>query len=44
MAKSVYINGRWSEGTDDWFEKTNPANGETSWDGQASGPEQVADA
>lgn len=44
MAKSVYINGRWSDGTDDWFEKTNPANGETSWDGQASGPEQVADA
>lgn len=44
MAKSVYINGRWSNGTDDWFEKTNPATGETSWDGQASGPEQVADA
>ncbi len=44
MAKSVYINGRWSEGADDWFEKTNPATGETSWDGQASSDEQVADA
>lgn len=44
MAKSVYINGRWSDGKDDWFEKTNPANGETNWDGQASSPEQVADA
>lgn len=44
MAKSVYINGRWSDGADDWFEKTNPATGETSWDGQASSPEQVADA
>lgn len=44
MAKSVYINGRWSDGTDDWFEKTNPATGETSWDGQASSEDQVADA
>ncbi len=44
MAKSVYINGRWSDGADDWFEKTNPATGETSWDGQASSPEQVTDA
>ena len=44
MAKSVYINGRWSDGTDDWFEKTNPATGDTSWDGQASSPDQVTDA
>jgi len=44
MAKSVYINGRWSDGADDWFEKTNPATGETSWEGQASSPEQVAEA
>lgn len=44
MAKSVYINGRWSDGTDDWFEKTNPATGETNWDGQASSPDQVTDA
>lgn len=44
MAKSVYINGRWSDGTDHWFEKTNPATGETSWDGQASSEDQVADA
>ncbi|MEM9054576.1 MAG: succinylglutamate-semialdehyde dehydrogenase [Pseudomonadota bacterium] len=44
MAKSVYINGRWSDGADDWFEKTNPATGETSWDGQASSPEQVGEA
>ncbi len=44
MAKSVYINGRWNEGADDWFEKTNPATGEASWDGQASSAEQVAEA
>lgn len=44
MAKSVYINGHWAEGTDDWFEKTNPATGETSWDGQASSEAQVTDA
>jgi len=44
MAKSAYINGRWADGTDDWFEKTNPATGETSWDGQASSPDQVSEA
>ncbi|MHA7901114.1 MAG: succinylglutamate-semialdehyde dehydrogenase [Henriciella sp.] len=44
MTKSVYINGRWSDGKDDWFEKTNPANGETNWSGQASSADQVAEA
>lgn len=44
MAKSVYIDGRWSDGADDWFEKTNPATGETSWDGQAASGAQVSDA
>lgn len=44
MAKSVYIDGRWSDGADDWFEKTNPATGETSWDGQAASGDQVTDA
>ncbi len=44
MAKSAYINGRWADGTDDWFEKTNPATGETSWDGQASSADQVSEA
>ena len=44
MAKSVYIDGRWRDGTDDWFEKKNPANGETAWDGQASSPDQVTEA
>ena len=44
MAKSVYINGRWMDGKDDWFEKTNPATGETSWSGQASSADQVTDA
>lgn len=44
MAKSVYIRGQWSDGEDDWFEKTNPATGETSWDGQAASEEQVEDA
>ena len=44
MAKSAYINGRWADGIDDWFEKTNPATGETSWDGQASSADQVSEA
>ena len=44
MAKSAFINGRWSDGKDDWFEKTDPATGETSWDGQASSPDQVTEA
>lgn len=44
MTNSVYINGRWSDGKDDWFEKTNPANGETSWSGGAGSAEQVTDA
>jgi succinylglutamic semialdehyde dehydrogenase len=44
MAKSVYVDGRWSDGDGDWFEKTNPASGETSWEGQASSPGQVSEA
>lgn len=44
MAKSVYIDGRWMDGTDDWFEKLNPATGESAWDGQASSSDQVTDA
>lgn len=44
MAKSVYIDGRWSDGADDWFEKTNPATGETSWDGQSASGAQVTEA
>lgn len=44
MAKGVYIDGQWADGADDWFEKTNPATGETSWDGQASSGAQVEDA
>ncbi|MEO1189464.1 MAG: aldehyde dehydrogenase family protein, partial [Pseudomonadota bacterium] len=44
MAKSAYINGHWFDGKGDWFEKTNPATGETSWDGQASSDDQVTEA
>ncbi len=44
MAESVYIDGKWTIGEDDWFEKTNPANGETSWEGQAASAEQVNQA
>ena len=44
MAKSVYINGSWRDGHGDWFEKTCPATGETSWEGTASSPAQVGDA
>lgn len=41
MAKGAYINGKWVTGDGDWFEKTSPHNGETSWEGQASSPSQV---
>ncbi|WP_300376979.1 succinylglutamate-semialdehyde dehydrogenase [Henriciella sp.] len=41
MAKGAYINGKWSAGGGDWFEKTCPATGETSWEGQAASPAQV---
>ena len=44
MAKGAYINGRWSDGTDGWFEKTNPATGETSWEGEAASGDQVNEA
>jgi len=44
MAKSAYIKSQWSDGTDDWFEKTNPANGETVWDGQSASADQVTEA
>ena len=41
MAKGAYIAGKWTAGDDDWFEKTCPATGETSWEGQAASPAQV---
>ncbi|WP_084418450.1 succinylglutamate-semialdehyde dehydrogenase [Henriciella litoralis] len=41
MSKGVYINGKWSAGDGDWFEKTCPATGETSWEGQAASASQV---
>jgi succinylglutamic semialdehyde dehydrogenase len=44
MAKGAYINGRWSDGADGWFEKTNPATGETSWEGEAASGDQVNEA
>lgn len=44
MAKSVYIAGKWTDGLGDWFEKTNPATGETVWEGEAANAEQVSAA
>ncbi|MDJ0920624.1 MAG: succinylglutamate-semialdehyde dehydrogenase [Henriciella sp.] len=44
MAHGVYISSQWRSGDGDWFEKTNPATGETSWDGSAASPEQVNEA
>ncbi len=44
MAKGAYISGKWTPGDGDWFEKTCPATGETSWEGQAASPSQVNDA
>lgn len=41
MAQGVYISGVWQDGDSDWFEKTNPANGETSWQGNAASAAQV---
>ena len=41
MAKGAYIAGKWMAGEGDWFEKTCPATGETSWEGQAASPSQV---
>lgn len=44
MTKSVYIDGKWSSGDADWFEKSNPATGETSWQGEAASGAQVNEA
>ena len=44
MAKGTYINGKWHTGDGDWFEKTSPATGETSWEGQAASAAQVNEA
>ena len=44
MAKGTYIHGKWQTGDGDWFEKTSPATGETSWEGQAASAAQVNDA
>ncbi|MEQ9314557.1 MAG: aldehyde dehydrogenase family protein, partial [Henriciella sp.] len=41
MSKGAYIDGKWLAGDGDWFEKTCPATGETSWEGQAASPAQV---
>ena len=41
MAKGVYIGGAWQDGAGGWFEKTNPATGETSWEGEAATSAQV---
>jgi len=44
MAKGVYIDGKWLDGAGQRFEKTNPANGSISWQGEAASAQQVSDA
>ncbi len=44
MAKGVYIDGAWHDGAGDRFEKTDPATGEISWQGEAATVAQVHDA
>lgn len=41
MAKGAYIDGQWRDGDGEWFEKTNPSSGETSWSGSAASNDQV---
>ena len=42
--KSVCIDGVWQSGAGDWFEKTDPATGQTNWQGEAASAEQVEQA
>lgn len=44
MGRGAFIAGQWRSGEGDWFEKTCPATGETSWQGQASSVDQVSQA
>ena len=44
MAKGTFIKGKWLPGDGDWFEKTSPATGDTSWEGQAASASQVNEA
>lgn len=44
VAKGVWIDGHWQDGQGEWFEKTNPATGDTSWEGTAAAPNQVEQA
>jgi len=44
MAAGLYLNGKWQDGAGDRFQKTNPADGSTSWEGNAADASQVADA
>ncbi len=44
MAKGVFIGGKWIDGDGSWFDKTDPATGDVSWEGAAATPAQVAEA
>lgn len=44
MGRGTFIAGQWRSGEGDWFEKTCPATGDTSWQGQGSSAEQVSQA
>ena len=44
MAKSVYVDGIWSDGGGEWFEKRDPATGDLAWEGEAATKGQVDSA
>ncbi|WOR15991.1 succinylglutamate-semialdehyde dehydrogenase [Hyphomonas sp. FCG-A18] len=44
MAKSVYVDGIWSDGGGEWFEKRDPATGDLAWEGEAATQGQVDSA
>ena len=41
MTYGAYIDGKWQDGKGEAFTSTDPATGETVWQGKAASPEQV---
>lgn len=44
MGRGTFIAGQWRSGEGDWFEKTCPATGQVSWQGQGASAGQVSQA
>jgi succinylglutamic semialdehyde dehydrogenase len=44
MSDALFIDGEWREGSGERFASTDPASGETVWDGPAATPEETAEA